>query len=138
MHSRAEARITERIWQISLEQIESTVSEFLGPGRVKRNSRKSTFSRHMSMYLARRVGRWSYPKISRFYNGRHYTTVIAAIGKIERLRKEDESVEALLEMLTSAPSPETAILQTDASKSKWRQLIIDAIAERICTTQTNA
>jgi hypothetical protein len=104
MHSRPQARHTERIWHISLEQIEATVSEFLGPGRVKANSREPTFSRHVSMYLARHVGGWNYPKISRFYNGRHYTTVIAAIDKIERLRKEDESVDALLEMLLHGSS----------------------------------
>jgi hypothetical protein len=57
MHSRPQARPTERIWQISLEQMEATVSEFLGPGRVKGNSRQPTFNRHVSMYLARHVGR---------------------------------------------------------------------------------
>jgi chromosomal replication initiation ATPase DnaA len=122
MHSRPQARHTERIWRISLEQIEATVSDFLGPGRVKGNSHKPTFSRHLSMYLARHVGGWSWQKISRFYNGRHHTTVLAAIRKIERLRKQDESVDALLDMLTSALSPD--MLQTEISKSKWRQLIM--------------
>lgn len=64
-----------RIWPISLEQIEATVSEFLGPGRVEGNRRRPAFSRHVSMYLARNVGGWSYPKISRIYNGRHHTTI---------------------------------------------------------------
>jgi hypothetical protein len=50
MHLKQAARATERIWQISLEQIEATVSEFLGPGRVKRNKAVPTFSRHVSMY----------------------------------------------------------------------------------------
>jgi chromosomal replication initiator protein len=106
MHPRPQARHTERIWRISLEQIEATVSDFLGPGRVKGNSRKPTFSRHVSMYLARHVGGWGCPKISRFYNGRHHSTVLATIRKIEGLRKQDESVDALLDMLTSALSPE--------------------------------
>jgi chromosomal replication initiation ATPase DnaA len=62
-----------RIWPISLEQIEATVEDYLGPGRVRNNSPAPVFSRHVSMYLARRVGGWSYPKISRFYNRQHYT-----------------------------------------------------------------
>jgi hypothetical protein len=69
----------------------------------------------------------SWPQISRFCNGRHHTTVLAAIRKIERLRYHDESVDALLDMLTSALGPE--MFQTEGSKSNWRQLIIDAIAE---------
>ena len=121
MHSRPQARHTERIWRISLEQIEATVSEFLGPGRVKGYSRESSFSRHVSMYVARHVGGWSWPQISRFYIGRHHTTVLAPIRKIETLRQHDESVDALLDMLTSAPSPE--MLQAEASKSKWRQIL---------------
>lgn len=51
------------------------------------------------MYLAKHVGRWSTTKIGRFYNGRHHTTVLYAIGKIESLREKDASVDALLELL---------------------------------------
>jgi chromosomal replication initiator protein len=52
------------------------------------------------MYLAKHVGGWSLGKIGRFYNGRHHTTVLHAIAKIERFRRSDESVDALLEVLT--------------------------------------
>jgi len=97
-----------RIWPISLEQIEATVSDFLGPGRIRSNSPKPAFSRCISMYLARHVGGWSYPKISRFHNGRHHTTIFAALRKIERLRATDESVDALIEMLTAILSPGTS------------------------------
>jgi hypothetical protein len=71
------------------------------PGRVRSNSTVLVFSRDVSMYLARHVGRWRYPKISRFYNRRNYTTVIAAVRKIEQLRASDESVDDLIEMLTA-------------------------------------
>lgn len=129
MHSRPQARHTGRIWHFAGTD-RGHVSDFLGPGRVKGNSHKPTFSRHVSMYLARHVGGWSCPNISQFYNVRHHTTVLAAIRKIERFRKHDESIDALLDMLTSALSPE--MLQTETSKSKWRRpFIIDAIAERV-------
>jgi hypothetical protein len=52
------------------------------------------------MYLAKHVGRWSLSQIGRFYNDRHHTTVLHAITKIENIRKIDESVDALIEVLT--------------------------------------
>lgn len=82
------------IWRPSLEQIESTVSSQLGPGRVTGNEQDPCFSRQISMYLAKHVGGWSMVKIGRFYNGRHHTTVLHAIRKMEQLRIADESVDA--------------------------------------------
>jgi chromosomal replication initiator protein len=46
------------------------------------------------MYLAKNVAGWSTTRIGRFYNGRHHTTVLYAIAKIERLRQTDETVDA--------------------------------------------
>lgn len=46
------------------------------------------------MYLARHVGNWSLVQIGRFYNGRHHTTVLHAINRIEKTRQCDESVDA--------------------------------------------
>jgi chromosomal replication initiator protein len=51
------------------------------------------------MYLAKHVGRWSTTKIGKFYNGRHHTTVLYSIEKIESLREKDASLDALLELL---------------------------------------
>src|SRR5215471_14387216 len=88
------------IWRVSLSRIEQVVSAHLGPGRVPGNVQGPCFSRQLSMYLAKHVGRWSLSQIGRFYNGRHHTTVLHAIAKIERFRTSDESVDALIEVLT--------------------------------------
>src|SRR5215831_16529860 len=88
------------IWRVSLARIEQVVSAHLGPGRVPGNVQGPCFSRQVSMYLARHVGRWSFSQIGRFYNGRHHTTVLHAIKKIENFKKSDEGVEALIEVLT--------------------------------------
>jgi chromosomal replication initiator protein len=93
------------IWRLSLEQIEATVADHLGRGRVPGNQASACFSRQVSMYLAKNVGGWSTTRIGRFYNGRHHTTVLHAIAKIERLRRDDESVDALIEVLTAVLSP---------------------------------
>src|SRR6202021_3395993 len=93
------------IWRLLWEQIESKFRDPHCFGRVLGNQRGPFFSRQISMYLAKNVGGWSTIRIARFYNGRHHTTVLYAIGKIERLRRTDESVDALIEVLTAALHP---------------------------------
>jgi hypothetical protein len=78
------------------------------------------------MYLAKHVGRWSTPQIGRFYNGRQHTTVLYAIQKIEHLREQDGSVNALLEVLTLAVNP-----RLDESLSESPETVIEAIAARV-------
>src|SRR3984885_3629958 len=70
------------IWLLALEQIEATVADHLGRGRVPGNQSGPCFSRQVSMYLAKNVAGWSTTRIGRFYNGRHHTTVLHAIAKI--------------------------------------------------------
>jgi hypothetical protein len=41
------------IWRLSLEQIEATVADHLGKGRVPGNQAPACLSRHVSMYLAK-------------------------------------------------------------------------------------
>jgi hypothetical protein len=74
------------IWRVSLARIELVVSAHLGPGRVPGNAAGPRFRREISMYLAKHVGRWSLSQIGKFYNGRHRTTVLHAIEKVENLR----------------------------------------------------
>ena len=76
------------IWRLSLEKIEATVADHLGRGRVPGNRPGPCFSRQVAMYLAKNVAGWSTTRIGRFYNGRHHTTVLHAIAKIERLRQD--------------------------------------------------
>jgi hypothetical protein len=47
------------IWRVSVARIEQVVSAHLGPGRVPGNVQGPCFSRQVSMYLAKHVGRWS-------------------------------------------------------------------------------
>jgi Bacterial dnaA protein helix-turn-helix len=119
------------IWRLSLEQIEATVADHLGRGRVLGNQRGPCFSRQISMYLAKTVGGWSTTRIGRFYNGRHHTTVLHAIGKVERLRKTDESVDALIEVLTAVLSPKMGCRFTERFEPGWSTGLIDAVASRV-------
>jgi hypothetical protein len=119
------------IWRVSLEQIEATVADHLGPGRVQGNQAGPCFSRQVSMYLAKNVGRWSTTRIGRFYNGRHHTTVLHAIAKIERLRETDESLDALIEVLTAALSPAMEGRHSRRFEPGWNAALIDAVAARV-------
>ena len=119
------------IWRLSLEQIDSTVSSQLGPGRVTGNEQGPCFSRQISMYLAKHVGGWSMVKIGRFYNGRHHTTVLHAIQKVQRLRCEDESVDALIEVLTAALREDVGMKAGQDSAVPWRAELVETVAARV-------
>src|SRR5689334_697715 len=117
MKNRAERRT--RIWRLSLEQIEATVADHLGNGRVPGNQAAACLSRQVSMYLARNIGGWSTTRIGRFYNGRHHTTVLHAIEKIERLRQTDESLDALIEVITGELTLGTESSFTERLQPRW-------------------
>ena len=121
------------IWRLSLEQIEATVADHLGHGRVEGNRAGPCFSRQISMYLGKHVGGWSTTRIGRFY-GRHYTTVLHAIRKIERLRKADDSIEALIEVLTAALSPNMNPFRPRFEASRrthWSKMVESRLVSRI-------
>jgi len=83
------------------------------------------------MYLAKNVGGWSTTRIGRFYNGRHHTTVLHAIEKIERVRQTDESLDALIEVITAEISPEMEGCFTKRFQPEWTTRLIDAVADRV-------
>jgi hypothetical protein len=127
------------IWRVSLARIEQVVSGHLGPGRVPGNAAGPCFSRHVSMYLAKHVGHWSLSQIGKFYNGRHHTTVLHAIEKIENLRRHDESVDALLEVLTAelAAAPHDASPRISAlTRSQLIETIVTRVMERLAGMRT--
>ena len=130
---------TSWIWQVPLRRIDEIVSIHLGPGRVRGNQPEACFSRQVSMYLAHQVGGWSMTIIGKFYNGRHHTTVLHAIRKIEDYRRRDPSIDALLEVLGSAllesrhcePAAGPGLL-------KWSETVVDAVASRVIERLTSS
>src|SRR5665811_1138157 len=119
------------VWRLSLEQIEATVADHLGRGRVPGNQPGPCFSRQVAMYLAKNVAGWSTTRIGRFYNGRHHTTVLYAIEKIERLRETDESLDALIEVITAKLSLGTEGTPTEQFQPRWTTALINAVADRV-------
>jgi hypothetical protein len=79
------------------------------------------------MYLAKHVGQWSLSQIGKFYNGRHHTTVLHAAAKIENFRKIDESVDALIEVLTD----ELASEPHESPPEFTRAALVEAVTTRV-------
>jgi Bacterial dnaA protein helix-turn-helix len=86
--------------RMPLASIDRIVSDRLGPTRVKGNAQPAAFNRQVAMYLAKHVGGWSTPRIGKFYNGRHHTTVLWALKRIEAMRTSDAGVDGLISVLT--------------------------------------
>jgi hypothetical protein len=119
------------VWRLSLEQIEATVADHLGNGRVPGNQAAACLSRQVSMHLAKNLAGLSTTRIGQFYNGRHHTTVLHAIEKIEHLRQRDESLDALIEVITAELSLGPEGCFTERFQPRWASALIDAVAERV-------
>ena len=52
------------------------------------------------MYLAKHLTEASLPEIGRQFGGKHHTTVLHSVEKIEEVRKGDKDLNRLLNKLT--------------------------------------
>jgi len=57
--------------------------------KSKNNSPKVAFPRQIAMYISKELTKTSLPEIGKKFGGKHHTTVIHSIRKIERMRNED-------------------------------------------------
>lgn len=80
---------------ISIEQIQQMVAvqyklkaEEL---KSKSNARQIAVPRQVAMYLCKRLTKHSFPEIGREFGGKHHTTVIHSVEKIEALVKSDQN-----------------------------------------------
>lgn len=70
--------------------------------KSKNNSPKIAFPRQVAMYLAKELTKSSLPDIGKKFGGKHHTTVIHSIRKIERLRHEDPEFNKEINSLISS------------------------------------
>ena len=68
--------------------------------KAKDNSRAIVYPRQIAMYLAKHMTEASLPEIGRQFGGKHHTTVLHSVEKIEELRKNDKDLNRLLNKLT--------------------------------------
>ncbi|MBC7363066.1 MAG: chromosomal replication initiator protein DnaA [Candidatus Aminicenantes bacterium] len=81
---------------ITIEKIQKVVSNHfkLKPSELKskNNSPRVSFPRQIAMYLAKELTDNSLPEIGKKFGGKHHTTVLHSIRKIEKLIKEDPEI----------------------------------------------
>jgi chromosomal replication initiator protein len=59
--------------------------------KSKNNSRQIAVPRQVAMYLCKRLTKHSFPEIGRDFGGKHHTTVMHSVEKIDALIKEDRN-----------------------------------------------
>ena len=96
--------IDSQIRKISIESIQKAVSEQFGLRtaeiKAKNNSRVIVFPRQIAMYLVKHLTDASLPEIGRQFGGKHHTTVLHSVDKIEQQRKTDKDLNRVLNKLT--------------------------------------
>ena len=80
---------------VTIDQIQKKVADYyhLKPNELKsRNNAKSvSMPRQVAMYLCKALTQASLPDIGRSFGGKHHSTVIHSIKKVEELRQKNDS-----------------------------------------------
>ena len=92
--------------RVTFELIQKRVSEHYGLReqdlKVRSNSRAISFPRQVAMYLVKQLTSASLPEIGRQFGGKHHTTVLHSINKIEELRHNDKDLNRTIAKLMDA------------------------------------
>jgi chromosomal replication initiator protein len=90
--------------KVTIEAIQKAVAEQFGLRLVeikaKNNSRAIVYPRQIAMYLAKHLTEASLPEIGRQFGGKHHTTVLHSVEKIDQARKTDKDLNRLINKLT--------------------------------------
>ncbi len=79
---------------ITIESIQRFVSDYyqlkVSELKSRNNAKSVSMPRQVAMYLCKQLTRASLPEIGRSFGGKHHSTVIHSIKKVEELRRTDE------------------------------------------------
>jgi chromosomal replication initiator protein len=64
--------------------------------KIKSNTRQIAYPRQIAMYLAKELTHASLPEIGRYFGGKHHTTVLHSVQKIDGLRQRDDELNRML------------------------------------------
>jgi chromosomal replication initiator protein len=92
--------------RITMDAILRAVGERfnLQPSQIKQktNARNIAYPRQIAMYLIKELTQASLPEIGRAFAGKHHTTVLHSIQKIDKLRQKDPDLNRLLHSLNES------------------------------------
>ena len=95
--------IDTQVRKVSIEAIQRAVAEQFGMRlaelKQKNNSRAVVVPRQIAMYLAKQMTDASLPEIGRQFGGKHHTTVMHSISKIDELRRTDKDLNRTINKL---------------------------------------
>jgi chromosomal replication initiator protein len=70
--------------------------------KARTNMRHVLVPRQIAMYLCKKLTGKSYPEIARHFGGKHHTTVIHSVEKINHLSAKDREMDTLIKRLTDS------------------------------------
>ena len=89
--------------RVTMDSIQKAVAEHfqLKPAQLKEksNTKKIVYPRQVAMYLVKELTSASLPEIGRAFGGKHHTTVIHSVNKIEKERHIDPELNRILHRL---------------------------------------
>jgi chromosomal replication initiator protein len=89
--------------RVTIDSIQKAVAERFQIKQLqlkeKSNTKKVVYPRQVAMYLVKELTDASLPEIGRAFGGKHHTTVIHSINKIEKSRHNDPELNRLLHSL---------------------------------------
>jgi chromosomal replication initiator protein len=95
--------IDTQVRKITIEAIQRAVAENFGMRvaelKQKNNSRQIVVPRQIAMYLAKQLTEASLPEIGRQFGGKHHTTVMHSIAKIDEQRRNDKDLNRTVNKL---------------------------------------
>jgi chromosomal replication initiator protein len=89
--------------RVHLDAILRVVADHFGlqPHQLKQktNARQISYPRQIAMYIVKELMQASLPEIGRMFGGKHHTTVLHSVQKIEELRTKEPEVNSLVHKL---------------------------------------
>ncbi len=89
--------------RITIDLIQKKVGEQFGLReadlKVRSNTKAIAFPRQVAMYLVKQLTSASLPEIGRQFGGKHHTTVLHSINKIDALRRSDKDLNRTINKL---------------------------------------
>jgi chromosomal replication initiator protein len=91
---------------VTIEMIQKFVAEYYQLKMVELKSRNNSKSvampRQVAMYLCKALTNASLPEIGKSFGGKHHSTVIHSVRKVEELRQKDQTFNSLINTLTES------------------------------------
>jgi chromosomal replication initiator protein len=89
--------------KVTIEQIQKRVSEVFGLRaqdlKMRSNSKVISYPRQVAMFIVKQLTSASLPEIGRQFGGKHHTTVLHSINKIQGLRQSDKDLNKIINRL---------------------------------------